>query len=455
MCTPVFTKSAISRTWVNKVTVTVVTKATVVLNSTNLGGGSGPSNLINPPGWLDGSCPAHHNRGHLIGNALGGKGDDADNLVTLTSGTNHPFMYEFEDAVKRFVLAHPGVDFQYEVECNYDKENYTALTGYDIPGASGNSDFQQAVSSEWGTCGDECCDTGCGGGWFGGMGALVMGRNRANPFWTTYQTNVNENQLLNTQDAVVDWTGGWQFTGGYMFGGAGGGCATSCSGAPYMGCGGLGPGIGFTYWGLGQMNGFAQLDSDTNELSTPINLEQQLAWIAGLRAGRLDVFREVFDAYVRQLQHFAQLWVPRDVAEDISQDVLFNLWQGRVELDERRGSLTAYLFSAVRNRVLDHVRHEQIVIRTENGAFETPPGMGRGPADPDSSVMGSELREAIGAAFAELSALQRTVLMLRWVHDLSFAEIATTLSISENAAKLHASRGRQALAGLLKPLLDE
>jgi hypothetical protein len=138
MCTPVFTKSAISRTWVNKVTATVVTKATVVLNSTNMGGGSGPSNLINPPGWLDGSCPAHHNRGHLIGNALGGKGDDADNLVTLTSGTNHPFMYEFEDAVKRFVLACPGIDFQYEVECNYDKENYTALTGYDIPGAGGN-----------------------------------------------------------------------------------------------------------------------------------------------------------------------------------------------------------------------------------------------------------------------------------------------------------------------------
>ncbi|HTJ95918.1 MAG TPA: DNA/RNA non-specific endonuclease [Rhodocyclaceae bacterium] len=138
MCTPVFTKSSISLTWANKVTASVVTSASVVLRSDNMSGGSAPDSSINPPGWYDGTCPAHHNRGHLVGNALGGSGTDADNLVTLTSGTNHPFMYEFEEAVKKFVLAHPGVDFQYEVVCNYDKASYTALSGYDIPGASGN-----------------------------------------------------------------------------------------------------------------------------------------------------------------------------------------------------------------------------------------------------------------------------------------------------------------------------
>jgi hypothetical protein len=47
-------------------------------------------------------------------------------------------MYEFEEAVKKFVLANQGVDFQYEVVCNYEKASYTALDGYDIPGASGN-----------------------------------------------------------------------------------------------------------------------------------------------------------------------------------------------------------------------------------------------------------------------------------------------------------------------------
>jgi hypothetical protein len=50
----------------------------------------GPSGSITPPGWLRGDCPSHHNRGHLIGNAVGGSATESKNLVTLTAGTNHP-----------------------------------------------------------------------------------------------------------------------------------------------------------------------------------------------------------------------------------------------------------------------------------------------------------------------------------------------------------------------------
>jgi hypothetical protein len=150
-----------------------------------------------------------------------------------------------------------------------------------IPGAEGNSQFQEALANEWGAC--EGCTPGCCapacGGWFGTAGAIVMGRNRANPFWTTYETNVNENQLMNTQNAGANWQGGWEFTGGYIFGGGAGcgGCATgNCGGcAPFMNCCGMGPGVAVTYWGLAPMTGYSQIDSPTNELSTPINLNQQ------------------------------------------------------------------------------------------------------------------------------------------------------------------------------------
>ena len=118
------------------VTAIVVTSATATLTSTNMTGGSGPDGKILPPGWGGGSCPAHHNRGHLIGNHLGGPGDEKDNLVTLTAGTNHPFMYEYEDAVRRCVLANPGTSFTYTVECIYD--GYQETPGFAIPGASGN-----------------------------------------------------------------------------------------------------------------------------------------------------------------------------------------------------------------------------------------------------------------------------------------------------------------------------
>lgn len=133
------------------------------------------------------------------------------------------------------------------------------------------ADTLLAPSCDCGTL--DCCQPECCGHWFGAVGGLVMGRNRANPFWTTYETNNNANQVLNTQNAGANWNGGGQVTVGYGLAGAGGcgGCADcgSCAGACF------GPGVAFTYWGLGQMDGFAQITDPNNNLSTPINLDTQ------------------------------------------------------------------------------------------------------------------------------------------------------------------------------------
>ncbi len=206
-----------------------------------------------------------------------------------------------------------------------------------LGGPGGVGAFEGAVESEWspcGDCGEECCAGG--GRWFGAIGALVMGRNRANPYWTTYETNNNANQLMNTQNAGANWTGGWAFTGGYLFGG--GCCPTDCcSGAAgqmgalgAMGLGGVGgpgccgvtgPGLMFSYWGLGQMTGFSQLNSPTNELSTPMNLQTQTGDV--LIGG--DPASDFFDNSASQ-----RIW-RNDRFNNIEFNFLFGAWNyGRV-----------------------------------------------------------------------------------------------------------------------------
>ncbi len=97
-----------------------------------------------------------------------------------------------------------------------------------------------------------------------------MSRNRANPYWTTFQTNNNPNQLMNTQNAVAGWSGGGQVTVGYGFCGCSG-CGDCCGG-----CGSGGPGIAFTYWSVADMNGYSEVTDQTGNintaLSTPIDL---------------------------------------------------------------------------------------------------------------------------------------------------------------------------------------
>ncbi len=82
-----------------------------------------------------------------------------------------------------------------------------------------------------------------------------MTRNAPNAFWTTYQTNVNQNQLMETREASGAWGNGGQVTFGRWW----------C-------CCGTGMGVQFVYWQLWGMGGYKNITDPTNNLSTPIDL---------------------------------------------------------------------------------------------------------------------------------------------------------------------------------------
>ena len=79
--------------------------ATAVITPSDIGTGTEANSRIRPPGFEGGAHPNHHERGHLIGNQLGGDGNDPRNLVTLTGGTNHPHMENLEARVRAHVEA--------------------------------------------------------------------------------------------------------------------------------------------------------------------------------------------------------------------------------------------------------------------------------------------------------------------------------------------------------------
>lgn len=186
-------------------------------------------------------------------------------------------------------------------------------------------------------------------------------------------------------------------------------------------------------------------------MSPLIDSQQEREWIAGLRTGRLEVFQAIFSAYALRLKQFAGWLVPHDVAEDIVQDVLFDVWQRRHKLHIQNENLTAYLFSAVRNRAVTHLRHEGVATRLFEGNLLDRPGMGEVPVPQDDQIVADDFYAALADAMTHLSELQRAVLILRWTQGLAYTEIGVTLAISENAARLHMSRARQ----VLRPLLEQ
>jgi len=72
----------------------------------------------------------------------------------------------------------------------------------------------------------------------------------------------------------------------------------------------------------------------------------------------------------------------------------------------------------------------------------------------DSPVLQDEAREVVRAKIAELPDPYRIALTLRDIEGLSNEELAGTLGVSVNAAKIRVHRARQALRTLLDPYMN-
>ena len=124
-------------------------------------------------------------------------------------------------------------------------------------------------------------------------------------------------------------------------------------------------------------------------------------------------------------------------AEDIVQDAFVKFWRKQHPIANR-----ALLFSAVRSTALDLLRRDARRARREADAM----------ADAEHSTQPefdttNDSQQALAAALDRLPAEQREVLVMKVWNELTFADIAAVLGISQNTA---ASRYRYALAALKK-----
>lgn len=82
---------------------------------------------------------------------------------------------------------------------------------------------------------------------------------------------------------------------------------------------------------------------------------------------RADIkFEDIYLSYFSKMKHFAQEYVVlEEDAENIVQDVFTELWEKR-EMLNMPFNLIAYLFTTIKNKCLNHLRHKTIVNETAN-----------------------------------------------------------------------------------------
>lgn len=175
----------------------------------------------------------------------------------------------------------------------------------------------------------------------------------------------------------------------------------------------------------------------------------EAALLVRISRGDRDAFEGLFREHYAALVGFAEGIVrSREVAEDTVQDVLLNIWRQRetLRVDD---SVRAYLFRAVRNRTLNHLRNERVrreaVPHLESEMPYAPSG--------DARLMEGELEHAVRDAVAALPPRCREVFELSREHGLRYSEIAATLGISVKTVETQMGRAlrtlRQRLEGFL------
>lgn len=179
-----------------------------------------------------------------------------------------------------------------------------------------------------------------------------------------------------------------------------------------------------------------------------------------LRAGDESACEALFRAYRDPLWRFAYGYVrSAAIAEEVVQEVFLALWRGRGE--SALGGLRSWLYAAVRNQALNHLRHERLVTRlaeraetakqewTEGSGTESAVAMGAPVPDALSQLEAHELDAAIERAVAALPERRRVAMTLRWKHEMSPAEIGRVLGTSAESVRVLLTRARQDLATVL------
>ena len=77
-------------------------------------------------------------------------------------------------------------------------------------------------------------------------------------------------------------------------------------------------------------------------------------------------FEDIYLSYFSKMKHFAKEYVILDEdAENIVQDVFVELWENK-EMLNMHMNLIAYLFTTIKNKCLNHLRHKLVVQETAN-----------------------------------------------------------------------------------------
>lgn len=182
-------------------------------------------------------------------------------------------------------------------------------------------------------------------------------------------------------------------------------------------------------------------EEPTQEDDAPESPAGETELISRILAGEKELFENLVRRYNRRLYHITRAVVRSDdEAEDIVQEAFVRAFEHLREF-EGRAHFSTWLTRIALHEALNRSR----TLRRE-AAIEAPEAMRAGaaalPGGQEKHVLRDEVRKVLEAAIDALPDRYRLVFVLRHIEEMSTAETATCLGITEESVKVRLVRAR-------------
>ena len=153
-------------------------------------------------------------------------------------------------------------------------------------------------------------------------------------------------------------------------------------------------------------------------------------------------YAEIYDRYWAVLYHYSRRILQNETeAEDVVQDIFVMLWT-KCKCLEIKVSLSAYLYAAVRNKILNNIRKDKVRTSYLNSLEEY---IVEGKCITDHLIRENQLALRIEAEVANLPTKMREIFELRNQSQLTYKQISEKLKISELTVKKQLNNASKAL----------
>ena len=160
--------------------------------------------------------------------------------------------------------------------------------------------------------------------------------------------------------------------------------------------------------------------------------------------GDKSYFDSLVDVYLKTIFNFTYRITGNEKdAEDITQEIFLKVWKNIKKFNIEK-SFKTWIFSIAKNTCIDYLRKSKdipmSIFNDEDGGNFIQDNLESEEPSSEEKIILKENKKMIDETLKELSIIQREIIVMKYVNELSLSEVADIMNMSKDTVKSHHRR---------------